>query len=77
MAGEIFGSGGGEELAEKVGAPLLGSVALDPRLRESADAGEPLVEVDPETEASRAIIEIAAAISAARRGIRKPLPVLS
>ena len=77
MTGEIFGTGGGEELAEQVGAPLLGSVALDPRLRECADAGEPLVDVDPDCESSRAIAEIAAALAASRRGIRKPLPVLS
>jgi ATP-binding protein involved in chromosome partitioning len=77
MAGEIFGTGGGEELAEKVGAPLLGSVPLDPRLRESADTGEPLVEVDPDSETSRAITDIAASLAASRRGIRKPLPVLS
>jgi ATP-binding protein involved in chromosome partitioning len=77
MAGEIFGTGGGEELAENVGAPFLGSIALDPRLRECADAGEPLVDVDPESETSLAIAEIAAALAASRRGIRKPLPVLS
>jgi ATP-binding protein involved in chromosome partitioning len=77
MAGEIFGTGGGAELAEKVGVPLLGSIALDPRLRECADLGEPLVAVDPEADASRAITGVAAALAATRRGIRKPLPVLS
>ena len=77
MTGEIFGTGGGEELAEQVGAPLLGSIALDPRLRECADAGEPLVDVDPDCESSRAIAEIAAALASSRRGIRKALPVLS
>jgi ATP-binding protein involved in chromosome partitioning len=77
MAGDVFGTGGGEELAEQVGAPLLGSIALDSRLRECADAGDPLVEVDPDAEASRAIVEIAATLAASRRGIRKPLPVLS
>ena len=77
MTGEIFGTGGGEELAEQVGAPLLGSIALDPRLRECADAGEPLVDVDPDCESSRAIAEIAAALASSRRGSRKALPVLS
>jgi ATP-binding protein involved in chromosome partitioning len=77
MVGEIFGTGGGEELAAQVGAPLLGSIALDPRLRECADAGEPLVEVDPESESARAIADIAAALAATRRGIRRSLPVLS
>ena len=73
---EIFGSGGGEALAEEIGAPLLGRVPLDPRLRESTDEGEPLVATDPESETSRAIREIAGAIAGAKRGF-KPLPVLS
>jgi ATP-binding protein involved in chromosome partitioning len=73
---QIFGAGGGEALAEEIGVPLLGRVPLDPRLRECADEGEPLVAVDPDSETSRAIAEIAAAIEAAARGF-KPLPVLS
>jgi ATP-binding protein involved in chromosome partitioning len=77
MAGEVFGSGGGEELAQKVGVPLLGSIALDPRLRECADAGEPLVEVDPESPTSLAITDVAAALAATRLRVRKQLPVLS
>jgi ATP-binding protein involved in chromosome partitioning len=77
MAGEVFGTGGGEQLAEDVGAPLLGSIPLDPRLRECADAGEPLVDVDPESETSRALMDIAAALAASRPRIRKPLPVIA
>jgi ATP-binding protein involved in chromosome partitioning len=73
---ELFGSGGGEALANEIGVPLLGRVPLDPRLRECADDGEPLVAVDPESEASLAIRDIAAAIVEAKRGF-KPLPVLS
>src|SRR5919109_2448656 len=60
---ELFGSGGGEELAAEIGAPLLGRVPLDPRLRECADEGEPLVTLDPDSESSRAIRDIAAAIA--------------
>jgi ATP-binding protein involved in chromosome partitioning len=52
-------------------------VPLDPRLREQADQGEPLVAVDPESETSRAIGEIADALAASRRGIRRQLTVLS
>lgn len=78
---EIFGSGGGEALAEAIGVPLLGKVPLDPRLRECADAGEPLVSVEPESETSRAIVQIAEAIVATKRergvGIVKPLTVIS
>jgi ATP-binding protein involved in chromosome partitioning len=73
---ELFGSGGGEALAQEIDVPLLGRVPLDPRLRESADEGEPLVTVDPDCETSRAIHEIAAAIAGSRVGF-KPLPVLT
>jgi ATP-binding protein involved in chromosome partitioning len=73
---ELFGSGGGEALAEEIGMPLLGRVPIDPRLRECADDGEPLVAVDPACETSVAIREIAAAIAGAKRGF-KPLTVVS
>jgi ATP-binding protein involved in chromosome partitioning len=56
--------------------PLLGRVPLDPRLRECADEGEPLVSTDPESETSQAIRNVAGAIAGAKRGF-KPLPVLS
>ena len=81
MSGEIFGSGGGDRLAEELGVPLLGRVPLDPRLREAGDAGEPLVESDPESESARAITAIAEAIAATKReqgvGIVKALSLLS
>src|SRR2546423_10021768 len=56
---EIFGAGGGEALAEEIEAPLLGRIPLDPRLRESADAGEPLVWSEPESETARTIVPLA------------------
>src|SRR6266540_3744272 len=81
MSGETFGFGGGERLAEQLDVPLLGRVPLDGRLREAGDAGVPLVESDPDSEAARAITSVAEAISAAKReqgvGIVKALPVLS
>jgi ATP-binding protein involved in chromosome partitioning len=81
MSGDVFGSGGGAALASDLGVPLLGTVPLDPRLREQGDVGEPLVAVDPEAPAARAIREIAERIAAARReqgvGIVKKLPVVA
>ncbi len=75
---ELFGSGGGEELANTIEVPLLGSVPFDPRLRECADAGEALVEVEPDAEAALAIQEIAAAVRSRRTGeIVRPLPLMS
>jgi ATP-binding protein involved in chromosome partitioning len=81
MSGETFGSGGGDRLAAELGIPLLGRIPLDPRLRESGDAGDPLVESDPGAEPAQAIASLAEAIAATKReegvGIVKPLPVLS
>jgi ATP-binding protein involved in chromosome partitioning len=81
MSGDVFGSGGGASLADDLGVPLLGTVPLDPRLREQGDAGEPLVAVDPEAPAARALGEIADRIAATRReqgvGIVKKLPVVA
>jgi len=48
---ELFGSGGGEVLAEQCGVPLLGKIPLTPALREGADTGRPLVAMDPTSEA--------------------------
>jgi ATP-binding protein involved in chromosome partitioning len=81
MSGEVFGSGGGQELADDLHVPLLGSIPLDPSLREAGDAGEPLVIANPDTPAAVAISEVADAIAETRReqgvGFVKSLPVLS
>jgi ATP-binding protein involved in chromosome partitioning len=76
MTSEVFGSGGGERLAERLGVPLLGQVPLDVRLRECGDAGEPLVLADPGSPTARTIVELAEDIAATQRGL-KLLPVLS
>ncbi|MGB2952227.1 MAG: Mrp/NBP35 family ATP-binding protein [Gaiellaceae bacterium] len=81
MSGEVFGSGGGDELARALEVPLLGRVPLDPRLREAGDAGEPLVYADPSAPTALTIGKIAESIAATRReegvGIVTPLPVVS
>jgi ATP-binding protein involved in chromosome partitioning len=76
MSSEVFGSGGGDRLADELGVPLLGRVPLDARLREAGDRGEPLVSADPDADAARAIQEIAEAVEASKQRF-KPLPVLS
>ena len=78
MSGEVFGTGGGAQLAAELGIPLLGTIPLDPALRAAADAGTPVLEVQPESDAARAIGAVAQAVAAARPGaIRKPLTVLA
>jgi ATP-binding protein involved in chromosome partitioning len=76
MTSEVFGTGGGERLAAQIGAPLLGCVPLDPRLRECGDEGTPLVVADAASPAAQTILEIADAIHAGRQTF-KALPVLS
>ncbi len=71
---ELFGHGGGRELAERLGVPLLGRVPLVPALREGADVGVPIVVSDPEGEAAQAFAVIARRLDAeiAPRRIYKP-----
>ncbi len=66
----IFGAGGGARMAEKHGAPLLGSLPLDIRIREQADGGRPTVVAEPDGAVARAYRQIAlrAAGSLATRG---------
>ena len=75
----IFGAGGGQALAAQVEVPLLGHVPLDPRLRELADEGKPIVLEEPDAEVSGAISAIAEALveraPAQPGGIRKRLPL--
>ena len=74
----IFGEGGGQLLAAELNTRLLGSIPIDPRLREQSDAGVPLVLADPESPTSLRIGEIAAQIAASRKKrslVGKPLPL--
>lgn len=65
----LFGAGGGAELAEQLGAPLLGGVPLDLALREAGDNGEPVVVAAPQSPSARALSSIAAALKPARRSL--------
>jgi ATP-binding protein involved in chromosome partitioning len=74
---ELFGAGGGQQLADEMGVSLLARIPLDPVLRECADEGNPAVEVAPDSEGALAIFALAEAVVATRAGtIRKPLTVL-
>ena len=56
---DIFGSGGGESLAEEMEIPLLGRVPLDPAVRLAGDEGAPTILSAPDSGAGRALQEIA------------------
>jgi ATP-binding protein involved in chromosome partitioning len=73
---DIFGSGGGEELAEALGTDLLGRIPIDPRLREGGDAGVPLVISHPDVPAAQAIQSVADQLAAkARSLVGRSLPL--
>jgi len=79
---ELFGSGGGREVAERLSAgqdapvPLLASVPLSVALRAGGDAGEPIVLRDPADPASVAIRSVADRMAARGRGLAgRPLGV--
>jgi ATP-binding protein involved in chromosome partitioning len=60
----VFGAGGGERLAAEHGAPFLGSLPLDPRIREQADAGTPSVVAEPDGAPAAAFRAIARRMAA-------------
>ncbi|HEY2283970.1 MAG TPA: P-loop NTPase [Solirubrobacteraceae bacterium] len=74
---QIFGEGGGQELADELDVPLLGKVPLTMPLREHADSGTPLVIEDPDDPASQAIRHAARGLIAmASPAMSPPLPTL-
>jgi ATP-binding protein involved in chromosome partitioning len=78
MTSDVFGSGGGERLATQLDVKLLGRIPLDARIRESADAGVPLVLSDPESAPAVAIADVARAVDASRSaGFTKTLTLVS
>ena len=72
---QIFGEGGGRQVAERltrvVGAevPLLGQVPLDPALVAAGDSGVPLVLSAPDSAAGKELRGIADKLSARKRGL--------
>lgn len=61
---DIFGSGGGEKLANQAGVPFIGAIPMDPSVRTGGDSGKPVVLTDPETPVAVALRAIAQDIAA-------------
>jgi ATP-binding protein involved in chromosome partitioning len=73
---ELFGSGGGQELAERIQVPLLARIPLVPALREGGDDGRPITAVDPDSEAARAFAELAERVDVELAPTRRYNPAL-
>ncbi len=61
---ELFGAGGGEELAQELGVPLLARIPLVPALREGGDVGRPIVAAEPDGETAQIFRDLAARLEA-------------
>ena len=60
----IFGRGGAQATAKALGAPFLGEIPIDPKLREACDLGRPYVIDAPNSPASQAIMAMAMQVAA-------------
>jgi ATP-binding protein involved in chromosome partitioning len=60
----LFGSGGGQRLADELELPLLGQIPLAPNVTQGGDAGTPIVIADPRSAPAAALGRIAATVAA-------------
>jgi ATP-binding protein involved in chromosome partitioning len=54
----IFGTGGGQSMAQTLGVPFLGSIPIDPEVVTSGDTGMPFVQAQPHAETSHAFARV-------------------
>ena len=72
---EVFGSGGGQAVADSLttilgaSVPLLGQIPLEPRLRECGDSGTPIVLAEPGSASARALQAVSDGLSTRARGL--------
>ncbi len=71
---DIFGHGGAQEEALRLGVPFLGEIPLDPALRRASDGGEPIMVSDPSGVHAAAYLAIAGHMLERARHARKPAP---
>jgi ATP-binding protein involved in chromosome partitioning len=69
MTGDLFGSGGGDALAARLGVPVLARIPLSVPLREGGDTGSPVVLATPGDPAAAAILGLADALAARGRDL--------
>jgi ATP-binding protein involved in chromosome partitioning len=60
----IFGTGGGQRMAEDLDIPFLGEVPIDTRVRAGGDEGRPIVDAAPEAPAAEAFVALSSRVAA-------------
>ena len=68
QSSHIFGHGGARTEAERLGVPFLGEVPLNMTIRETSDAGRPVVAVDPDGPHARSYKDMARQVWASLSG---------
>jgi ATP-binding protein involved in chromosome partitioning len=61
---DIFGSGGGARLAQEAGVPFIGSIPMDPSVRQGGDTGKPVVITNPGSPVAMALCNVAESVAA-------------
>jgi MinD-like ATPase involved in chromosome partitioning or flagellar assembly len=56
---DLFKKGGGEELAKKYGLQFLGAIPLDPAAVTAGDLGKPVVMLEMDSPAKKALLDLA------------------
>src|SRR5207248_24476 len=64
---ELFGRGGGQDLADELGVPLLAQIPLLPALRVGSDEGKPIAAVEPDSEVGRTFAALAEKVAVAMK----------
>jgi ATP-binding protein involved in chromosome partitioning len=73
----IFGHGGARETAEKLGAPFLGEIPLVPSIRETSDAGTPVMVAAPDGPEAKAFLDVAEKVFAALKTADRTAPTIT
>ena len=74
---DIFGHGGAQAEAARIGVPFLGEVPLTIDIREKSDSGTPVVAADPEGLAGQIYRDIALRVREALEGrVERPAPTI-
>ena len=61
---DVFGTGGGERLAAESGVPFIGTIPMDPAVREGGDQGVPVTISNPDSPVSQALYAVAMDVAA-------------
>ena len=76
---DIFGSGGGEQLAQATQTNFLGKVPIDQNVRIGGDSGQPILVSQPDSPVANALREIAqklaAQVSVAALSAKNEMPI--